>query len=82
MARVTMHGLVQWRAKKHQPDRPWDLWVSISVSAVCHQAEPTFLVETKLFLQISLTFCVVWQATQLCNGYFLSFFNVAEGVDD
>jgi hypothetical protein len=54
---------------------------SRSVSAVCHQAESTFLVETKLFLQISLTFCVVWQATQLCNGYFLSFFNVAEGVD-
>ena len=57
--RVTMHGLVQWRAKKHLPDRPWDLWVSISVSAVCHQAEPTFLIETNHFLQISLTLCVV-----------------------
>src|SRR6202044_3147321 len=34
MARVTMHGLVRWRAKKHQPDRPWDLWVSICLRDV------------------------------------------------
>jgi Tetratricopeptide repeat len=32
-----MHGLVQWRARKYEKDRPWDLWYTIFITAVCHQ---------------------------------------------
>jgi tetratricopeptide (TPR) repeat protein len=34
---VTMHGLVQWRAKKHQSDQPWDKWYMIFLTAASQQ---------------------------------------------
>jgi hypothetical protein len=35
----------------------------------------------KLLLKVLLAFCVFCYATQVCNGYFLSFFDVTESVD-
>jgi hypothetical protein len=34
---VTMHGLVQWRAKKHHSDQAWDKWYLIFMTAASWQ---------------------------------------------
>jgi tetratricopeptide (TPR) repeat protein len=34
---VSMHGLVQWRARKHEEEQPWDKWHLIAVVAGCAQ---------------------------------------------
>jgi hypothetical protein len=44
---ATMHGLVQWRAKKHHSDQAWDKWYLIFMTAaswqmVLGQNEPLF----------------------------------------
>jgi tetratricopeptide (TPR) repeat protein len=44
---VSMHGLVQWRARKHEEQLPWDKWHLIAMVAGCAQlsedlAKPQF----------------------------------------
>jgi Tetratricopeptide repeat len=34
---ITMHGLVQWRAKKHHSDQAWDKWYWIFITAASWQ---------------------------------------------
>jgi len=34
---VRMHGLVQWRAKKYEEEKPWETWLLMTVLAGCVQ---------------------------------------------